>query len=104
MDSWLVLQVPVKPVHGAADRIDLIFPFLKAMTYVWVVVCVHSLAVPLKQLDDMGRLFFRYARIVVTLQDQQGNHDMVNVRDGRRRVVGFLILDWIAQQALLILL
>jgi hypothetical protein len=39
------LQIFIEPIYGAADRVDLVFPLLESVTLVWIVVCVHDLAV-----------------------------------------------------------
>ena len=43
--SLRVLQVFVEPSDRATNGVNLVFPLLKSMAFVWVVVRVHNLAV-----------------------------------------------------------
>ena len=53
--------------------------FCKSMAFVRIVMRVHSLAVFPEQIDDLYGFFFRHARIVITLQNQQRSLYVVDV-------------------------
>ncbi len=98
------LQIFIEPVHSAANRGDLIFALDEAVAFVGIVMCLDLFAVFLEQFDHLLGFFFRHARIVVTLQDQQRRFHVVKIRDRRSGFVHFLVFFGIAEQRPLILL
>src|SRR5258705_6155998 len=96
------LEIFVKPGDGAANGVDLILAFCEAVAFVGVVMRVDDLAVFLKDFDDLLGFFLRDARIVAALEDQKRGLDIVNVGDGRGRLIDGAILDGITEKALLI--
>lgn len=73
------LRIAIKPLNGASHRIDLVFPFRKAVSFICVVICINRSACLLENRYHLLCLLLRNTYIVITLQHQERRFLVPNI-------------------------